>query len=258
MSHTLIDMLAVTRLELRRLVVRPLSWILAALVLAWMAWIFLVELGIFLGKQIELAAHPDGTGYIDHIVTPLIVWIVILFAVIVPLLTMTSIADERRSGTLPLLFGAGLSSSSIVLGKYLAILIWLWVCLCLILAMALTLPLVHSIPLDWGWLAAISLGLALMLSAMAALGMACTAFSPHPVIAAASAIVFTLALWLGNTVVQMAGTSNSVVNWLMISTHVQPMFFALVSSADVLWLLLFIVVSLALAIRRVTADKERG
>ena len=258
MNHTLSDTFAVTRIELRRLMVRPLGWVLAALTLAWMAWTFLVELEIFLGSQIELAAHPDGTGYIDHVVTPVIVWIVILFAVVVPLLTMTSITDERRNGTLQLLFGAGASSQSIVLGKYLATLVWLWSCLGLILVMALTLPLIHAIPLDWGWLAAIILGLVLMLAAMAALGMACSAFSPHPVIAAALAIVITLALWLGNTFVQMTGTNNGAINWLMMSTHVQPMFFALVSSADVLWLLLLIAVSLALATRRLTADKERG
>lgn len=258
MSGVFGDALAVTRLEWRRLATRPLSWVLLALTLAWMAWIYLAELGLYLTGQMQLAAHPDGTGYIDHVVIPLVVWLVILFAVVTPLLSMSSIAEERRNGTLPMLFGSGLTSWGIVLGKYLATLAWLWISLGLILAMALVLPLVHHVPLDWGWLAAMSLGLLLMLAAMTALGIACSAFSPHPVIAAAVAIVLLLALWLGNAVVQMSGMSNDAVNWLMMSTHVQPMLQGLVSSGDVIWLLLLILVALALAARRVTADKERG
>lgn len=258
MSGVFADVQAVIRLEWRRLATRSLSWVLLALTLAWMAWIYLAELGVYLASQMQLAAHPDGTGYIDHVVMPLIVWLVILFAVVTPLLTMSSIADDRRNGTLALMFGSGVSSLGIVLGKYVATLGWLLIGLCVILAMALALPLVHRVPLDWGWVAAMSLGLALMLAAMTALGIACSAFSPHPVIAAAIAIVLLLALWLGNAVVQMSGVSNPAVNWLMMSTHVQPMLLGLVSSGDVIWLLLLIVVALALAARRITADKERG
>jgi ABC-2 type transport system permease protein len=258
MSGAIGDTLAVCRLEWRRLATRPLSWVLLALTLAWMAWIYLAELGLYLTAQMQLAAHPDGTGYMDHVVMPLVVWLVILFAVVAPLLTMSCIADERRNGSLPLLFASGVSSVGIVFGKYLATLGWLAASLCLILAMALLLPLIHHVPLDWGWIAAMALGLMLMVAAMTAIGVASSAFSPHPVIAAAVAIVLLLALWLGNAVVQMSGMSNPAVNWLMLSTHVQPMLQALVSSADVIWLLLLIGVALALAARRVTADKERG
>ncbi|HWU78123.1 MAG TPA: ABC transporter permease [Rhodanobacter sp.] len=252
------DVFSITRLEWRRLATRPLSWVLLALTLAWMAWIYLAELGAYLASQMQLAAHPDGTGYIDHVVMPLVVWLVILFTVITPLLTMSSIADERRNGTLPLLFGSGVSSLGIVLGKYLATLTWLWGGLCVIFAMAVMLPIAHSVPLDWGWLAAVVLGLALMLATMTAVGIACSAFSPHPVIAAAVAIVLLLALWLGNAVVQMSGMSNAAVNWLMVSSHVQPMLRGQVSSGDVIWLLLLVLVALVLAARRVTVDKERG
>lgn len=258
MSGVFGDVLAITRLELRRFATRPLNWVLLALTLAWMAWIYLAELGVYLAGQLQLAAHPDGTGYIDHVVMPLVVWLVILFAVVIPLLTMSSITDERRNGTLPLLFGTGVSSLGIVLGKYLATLAWLWAALFVILTMALMLPFAHAVPLDWGWLGAMSLGLALMLAAMTAVGLACSAFSPHPVIAAALAIVLLLTLWLGNAVVQMSGSSNPVVSWLMMSNHVQPMLQGLISSGDVIWLLLLVLVALALAANRVAADKERG
>ena len=51
---------AVTRLELRRLLVRPLAWVLAALTVAQLAGRFMLLLQIFLTNQIRLAAQPGA------------------------------------------------------------------------------------------------------------------------------------------------------------------------------------------------------
>ena len=122
--------LAVMRLELRRLFVRPLAWVLGALTLAWLGWNFSLLLGGFLAEQIQLAARPDGPGYTDLVAVPLLAQLAQLAFLVVPLLAMSTIAGERRNGTLPLLFAAGLPASRIVLGKYLALLLWLllWRC----------------------------------------------------------------------------------------------------------------------------------
>jgi ABC-2 type transport system permease protein len=169
---------------------------------------------------------------------------------------MSVIAGERRNGTLPLLFAAGVPASRIVLGKYLAILGWLLLWLLLTLAMPLVLtPLIR---LDWGKLAAATLGLALMLSALAALGVACSTFASHPAIAAAAALVITLALWSVNLGAQMAGVNGGAINWLAMSTHLQPLLRGLVSTTDVVWFVLLIALSLSLATRRLSSEKERG
>ncbi|HEV2680654.1 MAG TPA: ABC transporter permease, partial [Rhodanobacter sp.] len=117
---------AVTRLELRRLFVRPLAWVLGALTLAELAWRFVLLLGSFLASQIKLAALPASPGYTDLVGVPLLSSMLTggflpfglaeLALIIVPLLTMSTIAGERSSGTLPLLFASGLPASRIVLG----------------------------------------------------------------------------------------------------------------------------------------------
>jgi ABC-2 type transport system permease protein len=56
----------------------------------------------------------------------------------------------------------------------------------------------------------------------------------------------------------MAGINGGAINWIAMSTHVQPMLRGIVSSADLLWFALMIALSLALATRRLSADKERG
>lgn len=152
------SMFAMTRLELRRLFVRPLAWVLAALTLAQLAWRFVLLLGNFLDNQIKLAALPGGPGYTDLVGVPLLsstltvgvlpFGLTELALLVVPLLTMSSLAGDRVNGTLPLLYASGLAPSRIVLGKYLAVLLWLMLWLALTVAMPLSLA--HGTHLDWG------------------------------------------------------------------------------------------------------------
>jgi ABC-2 type transport system permease protein len=57
---------------------------------------------------------------------------------------------------------------------------------------------------------------------------------------------------------QAVGVNNGLINWLALPSHLEPLLRGLVSTTDVLWFVLLIVLALALATRRLTADKERG
>ena len=258
-------LLAVTRLELRRLFVRPLGWIVAALALGELGWRFALLLQIFLLNQVKLAALPDGPGYTDLVAvrmyssfitgSPLPLGMIELALLLVPLLTMTTLASERSAGTLPLLFSTGLSASRILLGKYLAVLVWL--ALWLLLALAIPASLAHGVTLDWGKLAAATLGAFLGLAVLGAIGVACSAFASHPAVAAVAALMIGLALNCINLGAQLAGINSGFINWLAMSTHQETLLRGLVSSADVVWFLLAIIVALALGVQRLAADKER-
>lgn len=256
----------VMRLELRRLFVRPLAWVLAAFTLAELAWRFVLLVGNFLSMQIKLAALPSGPGFTDMVSVPLLsslltggflpLGLTELAIFIVPVLAMSTLAGERSNGTLPLLFGSGLSATSIVLGKYLALMVWLLLWLALTLAMPLVLA--HVTHFDWGKLAAAVLGTLLLLGLLGSIGVACSAFTPHPALAAVSGIMIVLALCSVQLGAQSVGINNGVLNWIALPTHLEPLLRGLVSTTDIAWFVLLIVFALALAVRRLDADKERG
>ncbi|MBB3226301.1 ABC-2 type transport system permease protein [Luteibacter sp. Sphag1AF] len=246
---------AVTRLELRRLWVRPLAWGLAALTIAWLAWTFTLSLGTFLAIQVKLAASPDAGGFTDYVSIPLLAALVGMSLLVVPLLTMSTLAGERRAGTLPLLVSTGIAPWKLVTGKYLAVLAWLMLWLLVTLAMPLVLA-ASSTP-DWGKLAAATLGTALTLATVAAIGMACSAATSYPAIAAALTLVITLALWAVDRGAQMAGASGGFLQWLSLDTHLHNLQRGLVVSSDLIWFALAIALSLVLATRRLSADRER-
>ncbi|MEO7072029.1 MAG: ABC transporter permease [Rhodanobacter sp.] len=256
----------VMRLELRRLMVRPLAWVLGALTFAELAWRFVLLLGRFLGMQVKLAAMPGGPGFSDLVAVPLLSSLLTggfvpfglaeLALLIVPLLTMSTLAGERSNGTLPLLVGSGTPARAIVLGKYFAVLLWLLAWLALVLAMPLAL--MHATTLDWGKLAAATLGMVCLLAALTAIGVACSAFASHPATAAAASLLLGLALMMVNLGAQMAGIDNGALNWLALGPHLETLLRGLVSSADVTWFVLVIVVALALAVHRLSAERRRN
>ncbi len=258
--------LAVMRLELRRLLVRPLAWVIGALTFAELAWRFILLLGNFLGMQIKLAAMPGGPGFTDLVAVPLLSSLLTgglvpfglteLALLVVPLLTMSTIAGERSSGGLSLQLGMGLPAHALVLGKYLAVLCWLLAWLVLVLLMPLLLA--PSTTLDWGKLAAAALGMVALLAALAAIGVACSAYASHPAIAATASLLLAIGLMVINLGAQMAGIDNGALNWLALGSHLEPLLRGLVDSADLLWFALVIVVSLTLAVHRVGTERRRN
>ncbi|HJU26000.1 MAG TPA: ABC transporter permease, partial [Rhodanobacteraceae bacterium] len=63
-------MLAIARLDLKRLAVRPFAWTLGAIVLGILAWLFLIALNGFLAAQPKLASETGILGYTDLVAAP--------------------------------------------------------------------------------------------------------------------------------------------------------------------------------------------
>ncbi|MGA9421691.1 MAG: ABC transporter permease, partial [Rhodanobacteraceae bacterium] len=148
----------IARNEWRRQFVQPFAWILIAVVLALTAYQFLIALGAYLQLMPRLGALKDAPGITDLVALPVLRGLANLMMLIVPLITMRTIAGERRARTLPLLLAAGLGDARIVLGKYLGALGLAW----MILAVVLLLPVMLEFgsTLDLGRLAAAALGVA--------------------------------------------------------------------------------------------------
>ncbi|MEO7150062.1 MAG: ABC transporter permease subunit [Rhodanobacteraceae bacterium] len=248
--------LAVARLDLKRLLVRPFAWTFAAIALAVLAWTFLLDLNTFLVAQPKLVANVSGPGFTDLVAVPQLLAYVQLCVLLAPLVTMHALAGERRAHTLPLLLAAGLPPTRLVLGKFFSALLFLWVLLMVIALMPLALA--HTTTPDWGQFAAALFGCALCVAALTAIGIACSAFASHPALAAAGALLIALILASLDIGARASGVGIGWLAYLSLPTHLTPLLHGIVASVDVVYFLLLIVVALALAVRRVAAEKVRG
>lgn len=236
----------IARNDWRRQFVQPFAWILIAIVLALMAYEFLLALGAYLRVAPKLAALQDAPGVTDLVAVPLLRAFSNLLILVVPLIAMRTIAGERRARTLSLLLAAGAGNVRIVLGKYLAALGLVWLLLAVVLLMPLALEFGSS--LDLGRLAAATFGLALYAAALTAIGVWCSTLTAQPALAAGAALAVSVLLSIIDAGARLEGIDNASINYLAAPTHLEPFWRGLVASVDIVYFLLIIAVALALAV----------
>jgi ABC-2 type transport system permease protein len=238
----------IARHEWRRLAVHPFAWMLVAIVVALMAWQYLLALEGFLELAPKLGGLKDAPGVTDLVAIPLLRSFSNLLMLLVPLITMRSIASERRAQSLTLLLAGGVGNMRIALGKYFGALGLVIVVILLVAAMPLALAFGTS--LDYGRLGAAILGLVLFASALTAIGVLCSAWTPQPALAAASAFAITSLLAIVDAGARLQGVDNSGINYLALPTHIEPFFRGLVASVDIVYFVLIVIVALAFTARR--------
>ncbi len=243
--------------ELRGLFLSPLGWSILAVVQLILAYMFLAQIDFFMQLQPRLPTLPGAPGITEIVAVPLLGNAAMILLLIVPLITMRLISDERRNQTLPLLFAAPISMSTIVLGKFVGVMTFLLIMLLMILMMPLTLLLGSS--LDFGLLAAATLGLFLLLASFAAVGLFMSSLTAQPTIAAVSTFGVLLLLWILDWAGNHAdgGSGSDVLAYLSILRHYEALLKGVFNSADVIYYLLFITIFLVLSIRRLDAERTQ-
>lgn len=242
--------------DIKRQFAQPFAWILLALICALLAWQFLIALDAYLRIAPKLDALPNSQGATDLIAIPLLRSLSGLLMLIVPLATMQSLAGERRAHTLPLLLAAGVGNLRIILGKFLGA--FVLVALIVLIAVLMPLTLELGTTLDLGRLAAATLGLLLFAASLTAIGIACSAWTSHPALAAAAALIIGSLLAMIDMGARFQGIDNALINWLSMSTHLEPFFFGLVTSIDIVYFLLITMLALLFAARRLDSLRTRG
>lgn len=182
------------RKEARDHLASPLTWALAALFSLATGWLFF--------NRLVLAGEWTSGTVSRAVLQPLFGLMASLFLFLVPVLTMGSVAGERRRGTLPLLLMSHCTDGQIVVAKFLS------GCLaCLVLlAPTLVLPgvLAASGYGDWGLVAAGYLGVALTAACYVAAGVFASSVSGSQ----APAALLCFALLLGLMLLPLAGNAT--------------------------------------------------
>jgi ABC-2 type transport system permease protein len=233
--------------EFRTLFKAPSTWWMLALLQFIFAWFFLARMDDYLQVQAQLEQMGNAPGATISIASPLASVLALVLMMLIPLFTMRLIAEERRNRTWILLTTAPISATHIVLGKFLGLLalLTLIIAACALMMSALSLG-THA---DYGLIASCLLGVWLLASSYAALGLFCSSLTRQPIVAAFGALAISFALW-------MLDMSSGDLRALSPNTHFQNLNVGLVSSVDVTYFSLFIAVFLLLSIRRI--GHERG
>lgn len=233
--------------ELRNLFLSPLAWVMLAVVQVVLAW-------LFLGGVQNFLLHPGGVeGVTDRVAAGLYSVASVIMLLVVPLLSMRLVSEERRSGSLALLLSAPVRMSEVVLGKYLGLMGFLAIMVAMLTLMPLSLAV--GTHLDYLKLAGCVLGLLLMLGAFAAAGLYMSTLTRQPVVAAISGFGLLLFLWVIDSLDQGGRSYSAVFHYLSLVGHYDAFLRGVFDSSDVVFYLLFIGSFLGLSIRRLDSAR---
>ncbi|MEN8179063.1 MAG: ABC transporter permease subunit [Pseudomonadota bacterium] len=236
------------RMEFTRLMRTPLAWVILAFGLFLLSWRLLEALEAFTG----LTIGPATPGLTSYLSLQLYGFAAVLILFITPLLTMRQFSEAFRSGSYCLLSSAPLSLLQILSGKYLGVLAFQM--LLILMPLALSLSMMPGTALDFGLLAATTLGLALLSACFAAIGIYFSTLSETPGLAAAGSYGTLLLLTLlGQDSLRNLGGLLHGLAW---PAHYLNLQLGLVRSIDLIYFLLLSLFFLGLALYQL--DRRRN
>ena len=241
--------------ELRTLFVSPMAWAILAISQLILAFIFLALVEGYILNQPQLMMLETVPGVTERIVAPLYGAAAWVFMMIVPLLTMRIISEERRNHSLTLLLSAPVSMTEIIIGKYLGIILFLLIMVSLLSLMPLSLLLAGH--LDFGHYTSIVIALLLLIASFSAIGLFLSTLTNQPTVAAIGTYGALLLLWIidigSNTMTN--NEASALLGYLSMLRHFDALARGIFSSIDIVYFILFISIFLVLSIRRLDVDR---
>jgi ABC-2 type transport system permease protein len=192
-------------------------------------------------------------GVTDIVVAPLMQVAAIILLMVMPLLTMRSIAEEKRNRSLTLLISSPLSMTEIVLGKFCGLMLFVLVLVSMLMLMPLSLYL-GTTP-DAGKLLSIYIGMLLLLGAFSAIGLYLSSLTENQTIAAVGTFGILLMLWIIDWLSESVTEGQSLLAYLSLLQHHESLLEGIFDSSDIAYYLLLITAFLGLTIRQL--DRER-
>ncbi len=203
--------------------------------------------------------YPQRIDLILGIFAPLFSSNSIIFLLVIPPLSMRLFAEEKKSGTIELLFTYPVKDVQVVMGK------WLASITILIIMLVLTLPapflaFKFAGSSEWGPVLSGYLGMFLMGVSFLSLGVLISAVSENQIVA----IIISYGVLLGFWFLGWAVDPNSskkigdVLNELSIIRHLDSFIKGVIDTKDVAYYVLFIFVSVFLTTRVLESKRWRG
>ncbi len=171
-------------------------------------------------------------------------WTLFLF---IPAITMRTIADERRNGTLDLLLTKAVSDRQVVAGKFLASLALIAIALLFTLPYWFTIATLGNV--DHGAIACGYLALLFMSAAYIALGIFASSLTNNQIVAFLLGLLLLsfFHLAFGVMASSFTGVAGRTLQALSTQTHFDSISRGILDSRDVVWFASVVVLGLSLA-----------
>ena len=253
------NVLAIAEKELRSYFASPIAYILIGFFSLLFGWFFYVYLMAFVNQSEQMVQFGGGGGanVNQMMIRGLLQNTAVIILFVMPMITMRTYSEEKRSGTVELLLTSPVTDLEIILGKFIgALALYGAMLLVTMLYMAILFKIGNP---EWRPLVAGYLGLLLMGGCFLSIGLFLSSVTKNQIVAAfltfATFLMLWIINWLGESSTQ---TTRDVLNFLSITEHFDDFSRGIIDTKHVVYYLSFITFGLFLTAKSVDSERWRG
>lgn len=235
--------------EMKGYFVSPIAYVVVAAFLCITGFLFFQALSFFSLQSLQFSQVPGAAARLDinaTVIEPTLHNMNVILLLMIPLLTMKLLAEEKRHKTIELLLTSPISIWQLVLGKYLASFI-LFLIMMLLTSNFFIILFFVSKP-DWGPLLAGYMGKIFLGGTFLAIGFFASSITENQIIAAVVSFSIMILLWMMGWVSEAVNPFfGQILEYLSIIGHQDNFLKGLIDTRDVVYYLSFIAIGLLLS-----------
>src|SRR5688500_17717158 len=204
------NVLAIARKELNGYFASLIVYIIIGFFALVFGWFYFVSLSFFMQASLQMGMPGQGQVNINNMaIRPLLQNVSVVALFVLPLITMRTYAEEKRSGTIELLLTSPLTDAQIVLGKFLGA-VALYAMMLAVTWIHIAILFIYGNP-ELKPILAGYLGLLLMGASFLSIGLLISSLTRNQIVAGMVTFAVLLLLWTVNWMYEYAGPSMQQV-----------------------------------------------
>jgi ABC-2 type transport system permease protein len=259
MSSSLRNISAIAGKELRGYFASPIAWVLLGVFAIAFGWFFQAYLGYFVQQsmQAQLGGGPSHANVNVTMIRPVLSNASVLVLFLLPMVTMRTYSEEKRSGTVELLLTSPITDFDIIMGKFLGA-VGLYAAMLLVTMVYISILFYYGNP-EWKPIVTGYIGLLLMGSCFISAGLFVSSTTKNQMVAGGVTFIVALMFWIVNWLADSAGpTASAILSYLSITEHFDDFSKGILDTKHFIFYLSFIAFGLFLTLKSVDSERWRG
>ena len=254
------NILAIANKELRSYFAGPIAYIAIGLWALLYGYFFIAILQFFVRQSMQMGQMGPGgpTANVNQqLIRPLLQNVTIMILFVMPMVTMRTYSEEKRSGTIELLLTSPLSDFQIIMGKFLGAMA-LYSVMLLVTMIHIGLLFVYGNP-EWKPIVTTYIGLLLFGGCFVSLGLFISSLTKNQIVAGMVTFAVFLLLWIITWIGSFSGpTVDQLTQYVSIIDHLEDFSKGVVDTKHLIYYLSFITFGLFLTAKSVDSERWRG
>jgi gliding motility-associated transport system permease protein len=253
------NILAIAHKELKAYFSSPIAYIVLGFWALLYGYFFVAILQYFVRQSMQMSQFqgPQAMNVNQQLIRPLVQNVTILVLFLMPMVTMRTYSEEKRSGTIELLLTSPVTDWQIILGKFLGAMS-LYVTMLAVTLIHLALLFVYGRP-EWKPIVTAYLGLLLLGGCFISVGLFISSLTKNQIVAGMVTFAVFLLLWVITWIGSFSGpTVDSLTQYLSIIDHLDDFGKGVLDTTHIIYYLSFITFGLFLTAKSVDTERWRG